>query len=85
MSSAKQVSRQRANDITASVNSKSIAIVAIMKSSVFVLKKCPVIDLDENAISSIETLTFQAVTLFGDIIDFNYEGINARRVHRIIT
>jgi hypothetical protein len=80
-----KILRQRSSELTAFVTSLSIAIIAIKKSSEILLKKCPVIDIETNEMSSIETLSFKAVTLFGEIIEITYEGINARKVHRIIT
>ena len=79
-----QISRKTASDVNAIISSMSIAIVVIAKSSVCVLKKCPVIDLVEDSISSIETLTFLATTSAGLTMELNYEGINARNTHRII-
>jgi hypothetical protein len=80
-----RILRQRSSDLTAFITSLSIAIIAIKKSSEFLLKKSHVIDIETDEITSHETLSFKAVTLFGEIIEITYEGINARKVHRIIT
>jgi hypothetical protein len=77
--------RRDATDITAYMISLSFAILVIRKSSLFLLKKCPVIDLIDNTHTSIVTLQFSAGTLFGESIEFNYDGNNARQIHHVIT
>ena len=83
MSTPNRISRQQSSEITAFVTSSTIEYVAILKNSLY-LTTIRVTDLEIERTHRLDRLTFQAVSLYGDIIDFTYEGSSARRVHRII-
>ena len=83
MNSTVRSHTRTATDVTSYLVSKAFAVVAIKRTSLGFLTKLNTYDLVSNRISSTESFQIMASNSYGEVIKLEYEGDNARKVHRI--